>query len=114
MATVERRPAECPDRLSVAEAVPFLTPDLLEFLTDLYGAPTSIAQSAIQLLPFGSRAALLATCLVTAHADGNGQKRGEILQLTDLAFEVMATPADSEIDEIAAQAAAIVAARQRG
>ncbi|WP_130508446.1 hypothetical protein [Krasilnikovia cinnamomea] len=109
-----RKPPGCPDQLSAAEAVQFLTPDLLEFLTDLYGAPASIAQGAVQLLPFGSRAVLLATGLVTIRSDGAGPEQGEILQFSDLAFEVMATAADDEIDEVAAQAAAIVAARLRG
>ncbi|GAB1692537.1 hypothetical protein [Krasilnikovia sp. M28-CT-15] len=113
MATTVRKPTKCPEQLSAAEAVRFLTPDQLEFLTCLYGAPASIAQGAIQLLPFGSRTALPATGLVTARGDGDGPKQGEILQLTDLAFEVMATAGDTEIDEITAQAAAILAERHR-
>jgi len=105
------------DRLSAAEAVQFLTPDLLEFLADLYGAPASIAEGAVQLLPFGSRTALLATGLVTAHTEGKAPSYAESLQLTTLAFEVMAMAAaaadNEQIDELAAHAAAIVAARHR-
>ncbi|RZU52129.1 hypothetical protein EV385_3971 [Krasilnikovia cinnamomea] len=118
MVAMGRKGTDDTDRLCAAEAVQFLTPDLLEFLADLYGAPASIAQGAVQLLPFGSRAALLATGLVTALDDGDGPAHEEILQLTDLAFEVIAMAASAaaseQIDELAAHAAAIVAARQRG
>jgi hypothetical protein len=103
-------------QLCAAEAVQFLTPDLLEFLADLHGAPRSIAEGAVQLLPFGSRTALLTTGLASAHPDAEDPARGECLQLNELAFEVMAmaaTAAESEeIDHLADRAAAIVAARQ--
>lgn len=116
MSSVGHQWQDNPGRLCAADAVQFLTPDLLEFLADLYEAPRPIAQGAIQLLPFGSRTALLATGLVVARPDSDSPARGECLQLTDLAFEVMemaATAAESEeVDELADRAAAIVAARR--
>ena len=58
-------------------------------LASLHGAPASIAQATIQLLPFGSRAALqtlgLATLGRAIDADGH-----RTLTLTSFAYEVMA------------------------
>jgi hypothetical protein len=99
--------------MSASEAARFLTPDLRVFLADLDGAPPSIAQAAVQLLPFGSRSALLAIGLVTADGSGNGPSGETGLQLTDLAFEVIAAvaaPAEqAEIERLSTFAADIVA-----
>jgi hypothetical protein len=84
--------------MSASEAAQFLTPDLRLFLADLDGAPPSIAQAAVQLLPFGSRSALLAIGLVTADGrTGTAAEPG--LQLTDLAFEVIAEAAAAPAGE---------------
>jgi hypothetical protein len=106
--TIERQ-----DELSADELVEYLTPDLLHFLGDLHGAPVSIAQAAVRLLPFGSRTALLTTGLVTAEGGGNDVSGEAGLRLTRKAFEVMALAAmpqeQEEIDRLAATAAEIVA-----
>jgi hypothetical protein len=68
---------------------------LVDFLADLRGAPPSIAQAAIQLLPFGSRSALLATGLATTR-DASGEGR---FQLTALGFDVIAEAATHDDHE---------------
>ncbi|MEV6598024.1 hypothetical protein AB0M36_14250 [Actinoplanes sp. NPDC051346] len=99
--------------MSAADALCFLTPDLRQFLADLYGAPASIAQAAVQLLPFGSRSALLSTGLATADGSGSGPAGETGLWLTTLGFEVIAEAAmpaqPDEVDRLTSVAAAIVA-----
>jgi hypothetical protein len=86
--------------MSASEAAQFLTPDLRLFLADLDGAPPSIAEAAVQLLPFGSRSALLAIGLVTADGGGAGTAGSEPgLRLTDLAFEVIAEAAAAPVGD---------------
>ena len=93
-----------------ADVIRFLTPALVDFLVDLRGAPASIAQAAIQLLPFGSRSALLATGLATCPDRGEEASGAGRLQLTPLAYEVMAEAAgradQDEIHLLAARARA--------
>jgi len=88
----------------------FLTPDLVDFLADLHEAPASLAQAAVQLLPFGSRSALLATGLASVK-DGETTAACGRLQLTPAAFAVMAEAAtckeQSEISDLATRARAI-------
>ena len=95
---------------AAADVIRFLTPDLVDFLVDLRGAPASIAQAAIQLLPFGSRSALLATGLATCPDRGEEASGAGRLQLTPLAYEVMAEAAgradQDEIHLLAARARA--------
>lgn len=99
-----------------AAAVEYLTPELLEFLADLHGSPASLAQAAVQLLPFGSRSALLATGVVTSSGGGSGRAGEEGLRLTPLGFEVIALAGAADesrqLDELVAKAAAIVEAHQ--
>ncbi len=85
----ESAPAGGGRRRTAAEVLPFLHEDLSATLASLHGAPASIAQATIQLLPFGSRAALETLGLATpAHAvDADGHRT---LTLTSLAYEVMA------------------------
>jgi hypothetical protein len=81
-----------------ADILCFFTPDLVDFLADLHEAPASLAQATVQLLPFGSRAALVATGLATLR---DGVSEDGRLQLTPLAFAVMAEAAESkQRDEI--------------
>ncbi|ROP30121.1 hypothetical protein EDD30_2955 [Couchioplanes caeruleus] len=99
--------------MSAADALRFLTPDLREFLADLHGAPASIAQAAVQLLPFGSRSALLSTGVATADGSGSGPAGETGLRLTTLGFEVIAEaamPAEpDEVERLTSLAEAIVA-----
>lgn len=83
-----------------------LTPDLAASLADLHGAPRPLAQAMVQLLPFGSRAALEVLGLAVwrdAADDEAGERR---LELTAAAFDVMAelTAAGADRDEIVALA----------
>jgi hypothetical protein len=105
----------------VEEAIRYLTPDLEKFLADLDGAPVSLAQAAVQLLPFGSRTLLLETGMaVTECSEDDARAVG--LWLTPLGFAVISRVGQSddpdEIRELAEAAAAIVAAhtalRDRG
>src|SRR5690349_14332879 len=98
--------------LVAVDALRFLTPDLVDFLADLHGAPAAIAVAAVQLLPFGSRAALLATGLATSRDEPDGNARQGRLQLTPLAFEVMAEAAargDQEEISVLAERVRVVA-----
>jgi hypothetical protein len=101
---------------SAVEAVEYLTPDLLEFLADLHGCPAYVAQAAVQLLPFGSRSALLATGLVTPEGSDDTPAEKQGLRLTARGLEVIAlvgaADESQKLDELVAKAAAIVAARQ--
>jgi hypothetical protein len=100
-----------------AAAVEYLTPELLEFLADLHGSPDSLAQAAVQLLPFGSRSALLATGVVSSSGGGGSGRAGEEgLRLTPLGFEVIALAGAADesrqLDDLVAKAAAIVEAHE--
>jgi hypothetical protein len=104
---------DSPSTKAAVEAAQFLTPDLRHFLADLDGAPPSIAQAAVQLLPFGSRSALVAIGLATADGSGNGPEGETGLRLTDLALEVIAQAAApaklAEVDRLGTFAIDIVA-----
>ncbi len=63
-----------------------LNPRLLRVLAGLHGAPHSIAEATIQLLPFGSRAALEAEELAVLEKDEDGQ---DFLRLTPRAYAAM-------------------------
>jgi hypothetical protein len=99
--------------LTAAEAMRYLTPGLLQFLADMHGAPMSIVQAAVQVLPFGSRSALITTGLCTTDGSGNGPAGEAGLRLTPLALEVMAEAAapagEGGLDKLADAATAIVA-----
>lgn len=107
---------ECHGVTTAVEVVEYLTPELLEFLADLHGSPQSLVQAAIQLLPFGSRSALWATGVVSSDGRGSGPDGEEGLRLTPLGFDVIALAGAADesrqLDDLMAQAAAIVAARQ--
>lgn len=83
--------------LSSTDALRFLTPRLRATLAGLHGAPESVAEATVQLLPFGSRAALealnppLAVC--GRPIDEFGRRS---LSLTPFAYEVMAAAAAAE------------------
>jgi hypothetical protein len=88
-----RNLARSPKR-TAAEVLRFLPPDLCAVLAGLHGAPESVAEAAVQLLPFGSRSALemlkppLAVC--GRPMDEFGHRS---LSLTPFAYEVMAAAA---------------------
>lgn len=78
-----------------------LNPRLRRVLAGLYGAPHSIAEATIQLLPFGSRAALEAEELAVLEKDEGGQ---EFLRLTPRAYAAMeaaAAAADGTTEAVA-------------
>src|SRR3954469_15806286 len=85
--------ARGPER-SVTDVLAFLHPDLCGTLASLHGAPRSVAEATIQLLPFGSRAALEtlhpALAIAGACIDDEGHRA---LTLTPFAYEVMAAAA---------------------
>jgi hypothetical protein len=76
-------------------ALTFLHPDLCAILASLHGAPRSVAEATIQLLPFGSRAALEATDPPLAVASPTWEEGSDHrpLALTPFAYEVMAVAA---------------------
>ena len=78
---------------NAAAVLRFLHPDLCATLASLHGAPRSVAEATIQLLPFGSRAALEATdppLAVAAGGHGDESRDHRPLALTPFAYEVMA------------------------
>lgn len=89
-----RPPLGSDGALSATDALAFLHPDLSATLAGLHGAPRSVAEATVQLLPFGSRAALetLNPPLATAGraVDEEGRRP---LTLTPFAYEVMAAAA---------------------
>lgn len=95
---------------SARDILEFMTPPLVSVLADLADAPASMAHATVQLLPFGSRAALEATGLAVPgeDVDGHGHR---VLCLTPLAFRVMSAAADqldtsaSDLDDLDARAA---------
>lgn len=101
-------------------ALTFLNPDLRAILASLHGAPRSVAEATIQLLPFGSRAALEATDPPLAVASPTWEEGSDHrpLALTPFAYDVMAAAAAAADADPAgvqdwtrrAQAAAAVAA----
>lgn len=88
----ERGAAPCRTPESVLE---FLTPGLIDTLASLHGVPPAVAQATVQLLPFGSRSAL-ETLGLAFGGDPSGRPGRRYLELTPLAFEVMALAADSQ------------------
>ena len=89
-----RPPLGSDDALTATDALAFLHPDLCATLAGLHGAPRSVAEATVQLLPFGSRAALetLNPPLATAGraVDEEGHRP---LTLTPFAYEVIAAAA---------------------
>jgi hypothetical protein len=85
--------ARGPER-SVTDVLVFLHPDLCGTLAGLHGAPRSVAEATVQLLPFGSRAALETLnpplAIAGEHLDDEGHRA---LTLTPFAYEVMAAAA---------------------
>lgn len=77
---------------SATDVLSYLPPDLIEVLASLCGTSRAQANATIQLLPFGSRAALESMDPPLANAgpeidDSEGQRT---LELTEFGFEVMA------------------------
>ncbi|MDX5970199.1 hypothetical protein SIM91_44480 [Rhodococcus opacus] len=66
-----------------------LTPDLATTLTNLRGAPRDVMGAVVQLLPLGSRAALLTAKLAIQVGSGTEENGDLTLKLTPLAYEVM-------------------------
>lgn len=79
---------------SATDVLAFLHPDLCAALASLHGAPRSVAEATVQLLPFGSRAALETIEPPLAIAgeciDDEGHRA---LTLTPFGYEVMAAAA---------------------
>jgi hypothetical protein len=104
--SVARSPQEQADRC--VDVLRFLTPDLVDFLADLHEAPASLAQATVQLLPFGSRSALVATGLAMTSGTSDDVSEHGRLQLTPLCFAVMAEAAAGrerqEISRLASRA----------
>ena len=81
-------------QLSAAAALEFLHPDLCATLASLHGAPKSVVEATVQLLPFGSRAALETLNPPLAVAGEPIDEQGHRpLTLTPFAYEVMAAAA---------------------
>ena len=73
----------------IAEVIDYLTPDLQATLAGLHDAPPAVATAVVQLLPFGSRAALGELGLVvTCGSDADSTRRS--MTLTPLGYQVMA------------------------
>jgi hypothetical protein len=70
-----------------------LSPRVIRVLAGLNGAPRSVAEATIQLLPFGSRAGLEANDLAVRESDAQGN---EFLRLTPAAYQAMAEAAAQE------------------
>lgn len=89
-----RELAEQGPKRSASEVLKFLNPDLCTTLASLHEAPHSVAEATVQLLPFGSRAALESLNPPLAIAgdpiDDEGHRP---LKLTPFAYEVMAAAA---------------------
>jgi hypothetical protein len=89
-----RPPGGSEDALSASDALAFLHPDLCATLANLHGAPRSVAEATVQLLPFGSRAALETLNPPLAIAGRAVDEEGHRpLTLTPFAYEVMAAAA---------------------
>jgi hypothetical protein len=92
-----REAADQGPKRSATAVLEFLHPELCATLASLHGAPRSVAEATIQLLPFGSRAALetLNPPLAVAGApiDDEGHRA---LALTPFAYEVMAAAAAAD------------------
>ena len=86
----EQRP--CPEDgvppLDAVEILAWLTDDLRSTLASLHQAPASLAAAVAQLLPFGSRAALIELGLAERQT-GDSTAPAAVLELTPLAYEVM-------------------------
>lgn len=107
---------------SAVEVLQYLTNDLRATLASLHGAPRSVAEATMQLLPFGSRAALetVEPPIAVAASRAVGDDVHRPLTLTPFAYEVMAAAAAAEeadpdgVDEWARRAErAVEAARSR-
>jgi len=73
----------------IAEVIDYLTPDLQATLAGLHDAPPAVATAVVQLLPFGSRAALGELGLaVTCGPESDATRRS--VTLTPLGCQVMA------------------------
>src|SRR5690349_9257250 len=88
---------EVADRGSVRSAegvLDFLHADLRTTLASLYGAPKSVAEATVQLLPFGSRAALeTLNPPLAVYGEPIDDEGHRALMLTPFAYEVMAAAA---------------------
>ena len=100
-----RPPLGSDDALSASDALAFLHPDLCATLANLHGAPRSVAEATVQLLPFGSRAALETLNPPLAIAGRAVDEEGHRpLTLTPFAYEVMAAAAAvAEADPVAVE-----------
>jgi hypothetical protein len=83
------RPAMPAVQHDVAEAIEYLTPDLQATLAGLHDTPPAVATAVVQLLPFGSRAALGELGLAMACGTDSDAGRRSIT-LTPFAYQVMA------------------------
>lgn len=81
-----------PTSCTPEEVLQYLTPDAVTTLAGLNQAPESVAQAVVQLLPFGTRAALEQLKLVTG-VPPTKDRPFRRLTLLPLAYEVMAVAA---------------------
>jgi hypothetical protein len=89
-----REEAERGPKRTATEVLEFLHPDLCATLASLHGAPRSVAEATVQLLPFGSRAALETLNPPLAVAGEPIDDEGhQALSLTPFAYDVMAAAA---------------------
>ncbi|MDD7939293.1 hypothetical protein PHK61_12790 [Actinomycetospora lutea] len=103
---------------SAADALAFLPPEAQDVLASLHGAPPTVCQAVVQLLPLGSRIALEQNGLARQRDVPGDHYR---LVLTSKAFEVMEVAAacaegydletDIEDDELDQRARAALVAR---
>jgi hypothetical protein len=73
----------------ISEVIDYLTPDLQATLAGLHNAPPAVATAVVQLLSFGSRAALGELGLVVTCGSASDATRRSVA-LTPLGYQVMA------------------------
>lgn len=78
---------------SPQDALNWLTPDAITTLGNLHGAPRAVIESVIQLLPFGSRAALEEQEIVISSDRPVKGSSHRTLFLTDYGYAVIAEAA---------------------
>jgi hypothetical protein len=94
MHAVGRPPALWP---AAEQALEYLTPSIRTTLAALCEAPAGVAESVVQLMPFGSRAALAETGVV-AFASANADDPSDVSgpgRITDLGYAVIELAADA-------------------
>jgi hypothetical protein len=88
----DRRAGRANPAEPAAEILMYLGPELTDWLANLYGASRLTAEAAVQLMPFGSRASLVACGLAVEGREIDEDGRCGLI-LTNLWFEVAAAAA---------------------